>query len=153
MKKEELKKDVVSFLQGHPLMVLATASAEGVPRANTVIFYVDDRLNFYFITREGSQKVRNMDENDKVALSVSFDPPYNVEAVGAAERVTDKKTRELVMDKFVEHAVGLPDIWPPVFRYSDADYVVFRIRPKSVRVLDLTSQHIYQSEPPFTDLL
>jgi nitroimidazol reductase NimA-like FMN-containing flavoprotein (pyridoxamine 5'-phosphate oxidase superfamily) len=153
MNNKQLRLEVMEALRINPLMVLATTDENGQPQCNTLVYTIDDDLNFYFITRSNTKKSKNIEANPNVSLSACFRPPYNIEAIGKAEPVTDEETKLMIMDAFAQHVINLENIWPPIFRYSQDEYVFYKIVPTSLRALEMKKQHITEDEPPFYQLI
>ena len=68
---EELKRQVLDYLQAHNTMTLATC-AGNVPWAATV-FYASEELNLYFFSAPDSRHCANLAANAKVAVTVQED--------------------------------------------------------------------------------
>ena len=68
---EELKQQVLDYLQSHNTMTLAT-SAENVPWAATV-FYSSDELRLYFFSAPDSRHGQNIAVNSRVAVTIQED--------------------------------------------------------------------------------
>jgi len=67
----ELRNKVVSYLQGHNAMSLATAH-DGQAHAATV-FYVNDHLDLYFISSPSSRHGQHLAANNHIAATVNED--------------------------------------------------------------------------------
>jgi uncharacterized protein YhbP (UPF0306 family) len=68
---EELRRQIVDYLQAHNTMTLATC-ADNVPWAATV-FYASEELNLYFFSPPDSRHCANLAANAKVAVTVQED--------------------------------------------------------------------------------
>jgi len=68
---EELKRQILQYLQAHNTMTLATC-ADNVPWAATV-FYASDDLSLYFFSAPESRHCENLAVNSKVAVTVQED--------------------------------------------------------------------------------
>ena len=68
---EELKRQVLDYLQAHNTMTLATC-AGNVPWAATV-FYASEELNLYFFSAPDSRHCANLAANATVAVTVQED--------------------------------------------------------------------------------
>jgi uncharacterized protein len=68
---EELKRQILQYLQAHNTMTLATC-ADNVPWAATV-FYASDDLSLYFFSAPESRHCENLATNSKVAVTVQED--------------------------------------------------------------------------------
>ena len=72
MPEVELKKEIREFLETRKILVLCTASKEGIPRASPMDFYIDkesDEFNI-FITPAPGSKTRNMEENPNISIGI-----------------------------------------------------------------------------------
>jgi uncharacterized protein YhbP (UPF0306 family) len=68
---EELKRQILEYLEGHNTMTLATCAAN-VPWAATV-FYASEQLNLYFFSAPDSRHCTNLSVNGKVAVTIQED--------------------------------------------------------------------------------
>ncbi len=73
------KTELLEYLASQAVMSLATYGDH--PAICSVYFTVDKDLNFYFISRPGTEHVRNIAMNGKVACSIT----------DGSQKVTDKK--------------------------------------------------------------
>ena len=92
LSKNELEK----FLQEPRLAHLATTSRQGKPRVSPIWYVYQDGV-FYFTTRLGRVKGRNIQRNPSVALSIATDErPYrSVCAFGKAEILREGRDKWL----------------------------------------------------------
>lgn len=68
---DELKREILQYLESHNTMTLATC-ADNVPWAATV-FYASDDLNCYFFSAPDSRHCQNLAVNARVALTIQED--------------------------------------------------------------------------------
>jgi uncharacterized protein YhbP (UPF0306 family) len=68
---DELKRQILQYLQSHNTMTLATC-ADSVPWAATV-FYASDDLSLYFFSAPDSRHCQNLAINSRVAVTVQED--------------------------------------------------------------------------------
>jgi uncharacterized protein len=68
---EDLKRQVVDYLQSHNTMTLATSFGDS-PWAATV-FYASDDLRLYFFSAPDSRHCQNLSANARVAVTVQED--------------------------------------------------------------------------------
>jgi len=68
---ENLKQQVLDYLESHNTMTLAT-SAGDVPWAATV-FYASDKLRLYFFSAPDSRHCQNLAANARVAVTIQED--------------------------------------------------------------------------------
>lgn len=136
---EAIKQQILSLLDEHRIMTLATLRPDGWPQATTV-GYANDGLVLYFLCGPESQKAANLALDDRVSLTIDHDTPQVMEVkglsmAGRARAVTDpaemEKAGRLLMAKYPPQ-IGAPPMPTP------ADIRVFRVTPTVISVLDYT---------------
>lgn len=152
LEKETVKKKALDYLLSQSLMVLATASPDGKPYATTMLFTMDDDFNFYFVTRKETRKNRNLIDNPVASISIGFDPPMNVQAEGKVELVEDEKLRGDLFARLAVASDRIDDFWPPILRIEAGEYLLYRIKPSWVRVLDMESRNVNEEEMPLFEI-
>lgn len=134
--EHETERFILDMLAGHPVLTLATNREDGWPQATTV-GYVNDGLLIYVMTFPQAQKVRNIERDPRVSLTIdSAEEDWGkikglsmaamaevVDAVDEVERVT-----HLMLAKF-------PQIWE--MPEPDAkDVTILRLTPKVISMLN-----------------
>ena len=76
-----LQNQVLTLLDQHRTMSLATLRPDGWPQATTVGF-AHDGLTLYFLCGPDSQKASNLARNDRVSLTIDHDTPQVMEITG-----------------------------------------------------------------------
>lgn len=134
---EEIRRKIVSLLDQHRIMTIATVRPDGWPQATTV-GYAHDGLTLYFLCGVDSQKVANIARDDRVSVTVDHDTPQVVDIVGLsmaarAHAVTDaaeaRKAMHLLEARY-------PPQEPPLAMPDAADVRIVRVEPTLVSVLD-----------------
>jgi PPOX class probable F420-dependent enzyme len=137
---EEMRKKVLTLLNQHRNMTVATLRPDGWPQATTV-GYANDGLTLYFLCDPDSQKAANLARDDRVSLTIDDDTPQVMEITGlsmaARARLVDdpaeaEKALRLLMLRYPEQK-SLPLPMP-----TAADVRIFRLTPTVVSVLDYT---------------
>ncbi|RZF29639.1 pyridoxamine 5'-phosphate oxidase family protein [Paraburkholderia sp. UYCP14C] len=136
--KEQLKAKILSLLDQHRIMSIATLRPDGWPQTTTV-GYVSDGLTLYFLCGPESQKAANLARDDRVSLTIDHDTPDLMAITGLsmaahAYAVTDRAEAEKVLRMFPMkypevHALPLP-------MPSPDDVRIFRVCPTVISVLD-----------------
>jgi len=133
---EEIRKKILSLLDQHRIMRIATLRPDGWPQTTTV-GYVNEGLTLYFLCGPDSQKAANLTRDDRVSLTIDHDTPQIMEITGLsmaahAQAVTDRAEAEkvLVPMKYPEQ-VSLPGPMP-----KPNDVRIFRVTPTVISVLD-----------------
>lgn len=148
---EKVKDGMVSFLKEKFIMELATC-ADNKPAVAPMVYVMDKDLNFYFVTYQHTLKAQNLLKNPQCSFVVWEFLKMSVQVSGSAEVVEDEAQKSWVVDAFGDAATKDPNFWAPIFRIKRGDYVVFKIKPTWMRVLDLTHNTVRQEESPFTEI-
>jgi len=136
---KELHKKILSLLDGHRIMTLATLRPDGWPQATTV-GYVNDGLTIYFLCGLESQKAKNLARDNRVSLTIDHDTPDIMSITGLsiaahAFPVTNRAEAEQVLkmlpQKYPEQTEPFPLEMP-----KPGEVSVFRLTPMVISVLD-----------------
>ena len=71
---EEIGRKILTLLDQHRVMTIATLRPDGWPQATTV-GYVNEGLTLYFLCGLDSQKAANLARDDRVSLTIDHDTP------------------------------------------------------------------------------
>ena len=135
---EEIRNKIVTLLDKHRVMTIATLRPDGWPQATTV-GYVNEGLSLYFLCGLESQKAANLARDDRVSLTIDHDAPQVMEITGLsmaarAQAVADRAEAEKVLRmlplKYPEQ-VSLPGPMP-----TPEQVRIFRVMPTVISVLD-----------------
>jgi nitroimidazol reductase NimA-like FMN-containing flavoprotein (pyridoxamine 5'-phosphate oxidase superfamily) len=135
---EEIRKKILTLLDQHRIMTIATLRPDGWPQATTV-GYVNEGLTLYFLCDPDSQKAVNLARDDRVSLTIDHDTPEVMEIAGLsmaahAQAVVDRAEAARILRmlplKYPEQR-SLPGPMP-----GPDDVRIFRVTPKVISVLD-----------------
>lgn len=133
-----IKRFILGIVRAQTDLTLATIRPDGYPQANTVS-YVSDGLILYFGTVRESQKVRNLQQCNKVSLTIGV--PYaewsEIRALsmgGIAELLADDKSESRHAAELVMRRYSLFLGAPPPGNPSAIAFV--KITPQVISVLD-----------------
>jgi nitroimidazol reductase NimA-like FMN-containing flavoprotein (pyridoxamine 5'-phosphate oxidase superfamily) len=133
-----LKQKILSLLDGHRTMRIATLRPDGWPQTTTV-GYANDGLSLYFLCGKDSQKAANLALDDRVSLAIDDESAQVMEIKGLsmaarARRVADEaegaKALGLLFSRYPFQegaAFTLPE---------PADVAIFCLTPTIISVLD-----------------
>lgn len=135
---EELRKKILTLLDQHRIMTVATLRPDGWPQATTV-GYVNDGLTLYFLCGLESQKAANLARDDRVSLTIDHDTPRLMEitglsVAGRAQAVVDADEAEKVLQLLAQRYPEQDSL--PVEMPTPEDVRIFRVTPKVISVLD-----------------
>lgn len=134
---QHLVPDILAILAEGQDMAVATTFPDGAPHAVTVS-YASDGLALYFGCSPGSQKARNLDRDDRVAVTITL--PYrdwsqirglslSGRARPVARELAQARVAALFAAKFSEIAQFVSDV-------GEEGLALFEIIPEVVGVLD-----------------
>lgn len=133
---------VHEFLKSHPMGVLSTASPDGEPWGAAIYYVADEDFNFYFVTKAGTDKYRNLKTNPKVSLTVA-DPAEQttVQAAGTVSQLPPEDYMDIVYGRLAK-AARKPGHWtPPIEKLDKGDYMPFRLVPSKLHYADYGRKH------------
>jgi nitroimidazol reductase NimA-like FMN-containing flavoprotein (pyridoxamine 5'-phosphate oxidase superfamily) len=84
---EEIRKKILTLLDQHRIMTIATLRPDGWPQATTV-GYVNEGITPYFLCGWDSQKAANLAQDDRVSLTIDHDTPQVMEITGLSMAAT-----------------------------------------------------------------
>ena len=134
---EAVRNKILSLLDQHRIMTIATMRPDGWPQATTV-GYVNEGLTLYFLCGRDSQKAANLARDDRVSLTIDHDTSDLLAITGLsmaarAQPVTDGAEAEKILhvlpQKYPEVSLSLPMPGPDDIR-------IFRVTPTVISVLD-----------------
>jgi hypothetical protein len=70
--EEQIRREILTLLDQHRIMTIATLRPDGWLQATTV-GYVNDGLTLYFLCGLDSQKTRNLARDDRISLTIDHD--------------------------------------------------------------------------------
>lgn len=149
MVKRYSKEEVISFLRNNPIMSAAMCGEER-PVSTILLFAVEDNFQLYFATKLDTYKERALRVNRLMSVSIWKNREMEVQMSGSAERVTDENVIDSALDKLAMSVNMVDGFWAPILRMN-GEYVIFTMKPDWVRVLDLSSESISESESGFTE--
>jgi nitroimidazol reductase NimA-like FMN-containing flavoprotein (pyridoxamine 5'-phosphate oxidase superfamily) len=135
---EEIRRKILTLLDQHRIMTIATLRPDGWPQATTV-GYVNEGLTLYFLCGLDSQKASNLAQDDRVSLTIDHDTSDLMAITGLsmaahAQAVVDRAEADNVLKML---ALRYPDQPPlPVPMPAPEDIRIFRVTPTIISVLD-----------------
>ena len=135
---EEIRKKILTLLDQHRIMTVATLRPDGWPQATTV-GYVNEGLTLYFLCGLESQKAKNLARDDRISLTIDHDTTdlmaiTGLSMAGRAHAVNDRAEAEKVLRML---PLKYPDAPPlPVKMPTPDEIRLFRVTPTVISVLD-----------------
>lgn len=117
------------FLHQHDTAVLSTIERTGNV-TGAVVFYTFVEGLIYMITKNSTQKSRNMMANPQVALTMyDSDRFQTVQVQGFAEVELDAAVRQSIYEKLANPHNRTDHKIPPVTKLKEGSFIIFRIVP------------------------
>jgi len=134
------KEEAIDTILNTNTAVISTLGKEGVIYASVIHYVTDKHDNYYFLTKSETTKARNLSLNPTVALTVhAAGSLRSLEIQGTAELEKNTSIADIVY-----HQISSPKKYlegkklPPITKLDKGSYLVFRILPTSVRLLDFS---------------
>lgn len=126
----------IRILDGHRIMAVSTLRPDGWPQT-TFVGYANVGLLVYFLIFRSSQKLANIERDNRVSIAVGHEPRHlselaAVHAGGLASEVTDPGEREQAFRLLAQRHPNLGGSYLP----EPADAAMMRVTCKHVSVLD-----------------
>ena len=134
----EIRKKILTILDQHRIMTIATVRPDGWPQATTV-GYANEGLTLYFLCLRDSQKAANLARDDRISLTIDHDTGDLMAITGLsmaahAHAVTDRAEADKVLRML---PLKYPDAPPLPMKMPSADEVrLFRVTPTVISILD-----------------
>jgi nitroimidazol reductase NimA-like FMN-containing flavoprotein (pyridoxamine 5'-phosphate oxidase superfamily) len=133
-----MEQKAVEILDLHRIMAIATLRPDGWPQ-NTIVGYANDGLLVYFLISRSSQKLANIQRDDRVSIAVGEEPGdfRQLKAVYAGARaseVTDPKQRKQAWRLLMERHPNLAQFELP----DRSEAAMMRASLTFVSILDFT---------------
>lgn len=138
--QEQIRSKILSILDAHRIMTVATLRPDGWPQATTV-GYGNDGMTLYFLCGLDSQKATNIARDNRVSATIDHDTDQVMEITGLsmaarAEPVLDhaegERVLKLLMAKYsAQKSLPLPMPKPEEVR-------ILRLKPVVISLLDYT---------------
>jgi nitroimidazol reductase NimA-like FMN-containing flavoprotein (pyridoxamine 5'-phosphate oxidase superfamily) len=138
--EDETRRKILTLLDQHRIMTVATLRPDGWPQATTV-GYVNDGLTIYFLCGLESQKAKNLARDDRVSLTIDHDTAdlmaiSGLSMAARAHAVTDRAEADKVLRML---PLKYRDAPPLPLKMPTADEVrIFRVTPTVISLLDYT---------------
>jgi nitroimidazol reductase NimA-like FMN-containing flavoprotein (pyridoxamine 5'-phosphate oxidase superfamily) len=135
---DDLKRQIVTIMDAHRIMTVATLRSDGWPQATTVGF-AHEGLTLYFLCGAESQKAKNLARDQRVSITIDHDEPQvmkiaGLSMAGRAVRIEDAKEAERVMGLLIARypqQSQSPGELPPASAVA-----IFKVTPIVISLLD-----------------
>ena len=136
--QKKIREEILTLLDLHRIMTVATLRPDGWPQATTV-GYVNEGLTLYFLCGLDSQKAKNLAIDNRISLTIDHDTADLMTITGLsmaarAQAVDDCAEAEKVLRML---PLKYPDAPPLPMKMPSPDEIrLFRVTPTIISVLD-----------------
>jgi len=139
---DSMKQKILSLLEAHRIMTIATVRPDGWPQATTV-GYVSEGLTLWFLCGLESQKAKNLARDNRVSITIDHDTPDIMSITGLsmaarAHRVSDRAEAQKALAMMPLKYPDAPPATAALTMPGPEDVALFRVVPEIVSVLDYT---------------
>ena len=133
-----MHSELMSILEGHGIMTVATLRPDGWPQATTVS-YVNDGVILYFLISRTSQKFANIAADERVAITIASKPNGVTDIKGLslaakASEARDEPYRSKMLAKLSAHHPGYFD--PTALDMTKS--ALMRANPTMITMIDFS---------------
>ncbi len=135
VREDVLKARILTLLDDHRVMSVATNRADGWPQA-TMVGFVHDDLSLYFVVARISQKLANIVRDPRVSIALGHDSADRIQGLSMAAHAAEvvgaadvEHLNRLMRDRYPEQA----RFWP-----REASSAVIRAWPSVISIIDLS---------------
>lgn len=141
------------FLCDNRLGILSTVSPYNHGPQGSLIYYVVDGKNIYFVTTKQSRKIENLTQNNLVSFTIFSEiPPFELQIEGETEFVTDQDKKSHISKIYLENSNKNPDTfnWPPILKLpNEAGFEFVKITVNRFKYSDFSEKegHVVEGTP------
>lgn len=132
----ETPSTIYSFLYDSQVGVLSTVGTDGKPHATVVYFSIAPNFVCTFVTKKGTAKHKNLQNNNQ-AMLVVFDvnSQTTIQIMGTVEEVVDQQLAEAAYNHMLEAARLTSDgEAPPISKLMYGAFITYALIPASIQM-------------------
>lgn len=124
------------FLAEHYSGIVSTADASANPHAAVVYYLPDPDFSISFVTKEETQKFKNIQENKQVAFVIYDEKQQtSLQIFGRVVIVEDREKKHDTIRNMTNSSIALSGrLLPPAYKLTAGDYKVLQIVPQSMKL-------------------
>lgn len=131
---------VNDFLLHNHIGVVSTSGPDNSPHAAAIYFVTDADLNFFFITKENTEKHNNLQQNPKAALAVyDAKSQTTLQVAGKASLDKDPQNFMNVFTQILKISMDSSEgANPPVSKLKAGEYRLYKLSPERIKMAEYT---------------
>lgn len=139
------RQKVIDFLKANTFAVVSTISRDNKPNSGPVLYFFDDNLNFYFVTRSQSRKHINLQGNTAMSIVVGTgQESIAIQMEGHADMADDNVeyfVNELKRRKHLKN-----EFYGPLLTFEGGDFIIYKTSIEWMRYIEVTNEKIHTEE-------
>lgn len=144
---------ISSYINTHSLAVLSTIGEDGTPHGAVVYVYADDKGAIYFLTKNGTQKYRNLLAHPHAALTIFSEADSStLQADGHVTLVEEPQLIDTVITHLTRAQANAPEWLPPLAKLRAGSYELFGLAPRRARLAEFAGKHQGDNKQIFTEI-
>lgn len=131
---QQAERLISLFIADHYSGVLGTSSVHNQPHGTVVYYLPETDLSLYFVTKEHTQKYKNIQENNQVSFVIYDEASQTTLQIHGEVHIVDEleKKRE-TLHNMTNSSIALSGtLLPPAYKLDAGDYVVLQLIPRSI---------------------
>lgn len=132
----ETERLMSAFLAEHYSGTVATADSAANPHAAVVYYLPDSDYTLSFVTKEETQKYKNMQENKQVAFVIYDEKAQTtLQITGHVRIVEDSEQKRDTIRNMTNSSLTLSEkLLPPAYKLDAGEYVVLQLIPQVMKL-------------------
>lgn len=133
---DQAEKLISVFLAEHYSGVVVTADAAANPHGAVVYYLPDPDYSITFVTKEETQKYKNIEENKQVAFVIYDEKSQTtLQIAGHALIVDDIEKKRDTIRNMTNSSIALSDsLLPPAYKLTAGEYMVVKLVPQVMKM-------------------
>ncbi len=122
--------------------VLSTSDGRGNVHASVIHYILDKDENIYFLTKTETTKVKNLESNSKVQITIHPSESLQVLYIkGTAEPIADAKLKQQVFEHIIEPRKYIEGTkLPPIAKLDKGNYIAYKVTATDSNYMDYSEQ-------------
>lgn len=134
---EKIEESALKFAKARKLAIISTVSSEGVPESAMVLYHMDEKFNFFFVTRSDSRKVKNLSTNKNISVVIGTDlGPSTLQMSGIAEVISQDEQKNFIENLSKDTTLGAL-YYGPFLEIVGINFTLYKVKMNWVRWLTL----------------
>lgn len=132
----EAEKLISEFLADNYSGVLATADSAAIPHAAVVYYLPEPDYTLFFVTKEETQKYKNIEQNKQVAFVIYDEKSQTALQIQGHVRVVNglEEKREAIRNMLNSSLTLSDEKLPPAYKLDAGEYVVLQLVPQVMKL-------------------